>query len=346
MKSLIKLQEEIRRRQYEELKTAIEKPPVPGEVLANLVWMPTADFKRVMRNHPAHSIEQRYLSLLSVLSTFRTALSDLYTSLDRFDTLSQDPWAFRRVRREQEQQAELSVRKEIYAVSSAALAIVDHCRKFVESRSLRGIIDITKVNNRRKVEFDLEEHKFIQSLRNNLHHVNFAEATLNIKLVWGPSIVQSTHFEFSVEELLASEGEYTVEAKAYMERCGTTVNVHSLFVSYSQCVEAFYSWLFDVYEKNLSPAAQDYRRCLRERHIVGKRHTWRILLGQVAGSGTTDPYTYLPQFLTPSEMDEVHTLPHRSKEQVDRIIALVDDDRACNDELRGLVYRLFKIVEM
>jgi hypothetical protein len=55
----------------------------------------------------------------------------------------------------------------------------------------------------------------------------------------------------------------------------------------------------------------------------------------------TDLYGHLQRYLTPEELQEINTLPHSSKEQVDRIIEMVDEYGACDNELRKLVYKAF-----
>ena len=59
-----------------------------------------------------------------------------------------------------------------------------------------------------------------------------------------------------------------------------------------------------------------------------------------------DPYSYLERYLTPAEMEEAMRFPIRSPEQVDFIIAAVDEHSACDDELRSLVYRLFRVPQV
>ena len=55
-----------------------------------------------------------------------------------------------------------------------------------------------------------------------------------------------------------------------------------------------------------------------------------------------NPYEYLPQFLTAEQIDEVERLPKMSPQQVDKIIEFVDEDEACDDEIRQLAYELFR----
>lgn len=68
---------------------------------------------------------------------------------------------------------------------------------------------------------------------------------------------------------------------------------------------------------------------------------WSI--SQVVIQGKHDPYAYLPKYLTPQELEDVRSLPHRSIVQVDRIIEIVDEYGACNDEVRDMAYKAFGV---
>lgn len=56
-----------------------------------------------------------------------------------------------------------------------------------------------------------------------------------------------------------------------------------------------------------------------------------------------DPYEYLNDYLTDSEIEEVLRLPKRSREQVDRIIEIVDASGICDQALRENIYKAFGV---
>jgi hypothetical protein len=87
----------------------------------------------------------------------------------------------------------------------------------------------------------------------------------------------------------------------------------------------------------------DYRRCAKRIKAVSSRSWWNIIFKQAVLPAKRDPYQYLDQYLTADELNEVNKLPFRSKAQVDRIIALVDEYDACDNELRLVVYEAFGI---
>jgi hypothetical protein len=69
---------------------------------------------------------------------------------------------------------------------------------------------------------------------------------------------------------------------------------------------------------------------------------WRLILRGGIDSGA-NPYEHLEKYLEREALDEIERLPHRSAMQVNRIIELIDEHGACNDELRELAYCLFKV---
>ncbi len=93
----------------------------------------------------------------------------------------------------------------------------------------------------------------------------------------------------------------------------------------------------------MGPCVSDYLRCRRRLKAVTARATWNIILKQVLIAGKRDPYPYLERYLNSNEIDEVLQLPARSRRQVDRIIEIVDEYGACDDELRETAYEAFGV---
>jgi hypothetical protein len=59
-----------------------------------------------------------------------------------------------------------------------------------------------------------------------------------------------------------------------------------------------------------------------------------------------DPYIHLSKHLTSEQLAIASSLPHRSATQVDYIISCVDRTSLCDEELRALVYKLFKVASL
>ncbi|HET7832693.1 MAG TPA: hypothetical protein VFK88_06990, partial [Gallionella sp.] len=85
----------------------------------------------------------------------------------------------------------------------------------------------------------------------------------------------------------------------------------------------------------------DYLRCRKRIKAVSSRSFWNLIFQQVVIAGRRNPYTYLDRYLTEEELNEVNALPYGSGRQIDRIIELVDEYEACDDELRQIIYKAF-----
>jgi nitrite reductase/ring-hydroxylating ferredoxin subunit len=121
------------------------------------------------------------------------------------------------------------------------------------------------------------------------------------------------------------------------------IDLGELIRSYAKDVNDFQEWLERTLELAAGDQIADYRRCTKRIKAVSSRCYWNIIFQQVVLPAKRDPYQYLDQYLTPDELKDVNALPLRSKEQVDRIISLVDEYNACDSELRALVYKAFGV---
>jgi hypothetical protein len=318
--------------QKEFLINGIQTVPVPQDVFNKLIWTAGEDAQEIMGHHSGYDLHNKIESLQRALKTYRRCNKDLIARLDTFDTASKDAALFQRPRAAELEEYEIGCRKEIFALSSAAAALVDLARHVTKS------VNISDFNKMRKQCFDSKQHEFIKKLRNNLNHVTFLESDWTIKNVGQE---QTSHFEFKTARLLR-DGDFNEEARDYIENQGETIDIRNLFISYDNCIDAFYGWLIPKIESQLPLEVQDYRRCIKEMKANSARCWYRILFHQIIKPGT-DLYSHLHNYLTREELKEVNALPHRSKEQVDRIIELVDEYDACNDELRDMVYKAFSV---
>jgi hypothetical protein len=78
-----------------------------------------------------------------------------------------------------------------------------------------------------------------------------------------------------------------------------------------------------------------------ERHHHG-RLSYKLMI-KLWIQAEADPYIHLPKHLTSEQLAIASSLPHRSATHVDYIISCVDRTSLCDQELRALVYQLFKV---
>jgi hypothetical protein len=283
-----------------------------------------------MSCHPGHDLDGLINSLERALETYWRCHVDLMTRLDEFDTASQDGTLFGKPRRAELRAHERACRKEIFALSCAAAALVEMARHVVKN------IIVPKIDQLRTQLFDEGQHEFVKALRNHLDHATFLNANWSIEK---DRTGQTSHFEFRRAELLRGET-FNTKAQKYINGWQDRIDVRNLFETYSKSVQLFYAWLIPEIEIQLPADVQDYRRCIRARRANSARSWYRIIFSQVV-QPTTDVYSHLPDYLTADELGEINSLPHRSKQQVDRIIDIVDEYGACDHELRELVYKAF-----
>jgi len=322
---------EQKRKRNEFLKDGVKTVPVKDEVLEKLASVVGGDeLDEIMSCHPGYDLDGKIKSLQRALETYWRCHADLITRLDAFDVASKDGTLFSRSRTAELREHDSACRKEIFALSSAAAILVDLARRV---KKIIPEFDEVRLKN-----FDGGPHIFIIDLRNQLNHVTFLESDWSIKNV-GPG--QTSHFEFKAAKLLR-DGDFK-EAKTYLQGQQAPIDVRNLFETYGTSVQNFYAWLMPKLEVQLPAEVKDYRRCVRARRALLARSWYRLLFTQVVKS-ETDLYSHLQTYLTPEELEEINTLPHRSKQQMDRIIEMVDEYGACDDKLRGLVYKAFGLI--
>jgi hypothetical protein len=86
-----------------------------------------------------------------------------------------------------------------------------------------------------------------------------------------------------------------------------------------------------------------YRDLLRihlARKTMSYRNSLAIIL-QIAIPKKLDPYEYLTRYFTEAEIQNIHSLPDHSKEQVDYLISLRDPLGLCPEDTRSQLYKLF-----
>jgi hypothetical protein len=95
-------------------------------------------------------------------------------------------------------------------------------------------------------------------------------------------------------------------------------------------------------ESQLPLEISDYSAC---REAVKRQHgrlSHELMIGLWTQAGA-DPYQHLSKHLTSEQMKEMEALPHRSRQQVDYVIACLDNDALCDDHLRAVVYKFFSV---
>lgn len=295
------------------------------------------DFKRTretIAQTRGGQLQQATEGVEAALSLFLDSVDDLRSSISLFKGKAVRPGFWDRPTEDSRQKLETNVQRGLFCSSMAAKALADHTRSFAEAYPVSDYEpekDDKFANN--------PEHRFIQDLRNCATHVRPTQANWRIT-----RNVQGEHVQFLLHPSeLTKWQKWTALSKDYMDQNPDGVDVEPLFDSYTATVTSFHEWLrARVWGEN-HQQLQQYYQANRTYKAASSKATWRIVLQQLAGREDFDPYQYLGRYLRQPELEEVLALPHRSPEQVDRIIHYVDEFGACDEEIRKKVYGFFGI---
>jgi hypothetical protein len=252
-----------------------------------------------------------------------------------------------RARQDDLRQYEEKFQEITYLFSSLAKSLVDYSRRL--------IFDSKKddINNKEKVIIvDYEErklllcknhrHGFITGLRDYLHHFKLQKSPWELST--NENYTHTTKIILDSTELAHSGFKWESSAKQYLKENSQGLDLAIIIDEYQKQINDFYEWLFaEIDKSNKADEINEYLSLDKFIKAIGARSHWNFLLSQIVIQKKLNPYQYLDKLLKPSEIEEIQNLPNKSKQQVDKIIEILDDYGACDDNLRSLVYKAFSI---
>lgn len=313
--------------------------PLPwgNEQLEAKVWSDGPTVQEWVKEHPGFEFEERLESLQAMLRIFESSGSRFQEQLKRFHMETAEGGLLRRNRRHDLAALKEQVQELLYLFTSSAMTLVD------QSRALSKKVALPGYEERKNKDFVGDpQHRFIQELRVDLVHVALHQPSWQITS--GRDEERESKFMIHAKGLRRAPS-YNKHAKSFLIQNPKGIDLGHLVESYTQKVLSFHAWFRDQVESVVGDQMDDYRRCCRCVRAVSSRCWWNILLKQVVIAGARDPYDYLGEYLTDEEMREVCSMPSRSRAQIDRIVELVDEEGACNEELRKVVYEAFGAVD-
>lgn len=279
-------------------------------------------------------LHEKLGELKTSLNIFTDSVADLRQSIGAFKVEATRPGFWSEVTERERDTLEVKIQRGIFSSSSSAMALVDHTRAFADQYPVERYEIKTKeafANN--------PEHRFVHSLRRCINHVRMTPANWTIK-----TDADGTSVFFTLtDDILFKWGDWHKLARQYIENSSGEVNVDELFESYIQRVNKFHRWFSaQVWEKYHADLSRFYA-AKRAYERTQSQSSWNLLVRQVALPSKLNPYEYIGTFLTEKQLEEVLSLPFRSRAQVDRIISLVDEYGACDSELRENIHKLFSV---
>jgi hypothetical protein len=307
--------------------------PWTDETLVSAVWRDFRKAQEWVGQHPGRELDERLDSLQAVLRIFERSAKQFGDELARFHAEAQGGHLFRRNRRPDLEAYEERFRELLYFFASSAMTLVD------QARALSQKVALPEYAERVEAAFSLNpQHRFVQELRVDLIHVTLHQPGWQVTS--GRDQDATSKFMLWPNQLRRAS-EYNAQAREFIRDHAGGIDLGHLTADYAAKVRDFHAWLRGAIEAVAGPTIADYRRCTKRIMAVSSRSWWNIVFQQVVLAGKRDPYLYLDHYLTQAELTEVNSLPNRSRTQVNRIIELVDEYDACDDELRQCIHLAF-----
>lgn len=331
-----------RREEVARAQLSASSIPISNALLESIAQLGADDAHRVLRVHPGQLAASLFESYVASLQIFECANADLSQAIQNIGNFLIQPHSHDPVQREALSQLDRRVQKEIFATANATHSLVDH------SRRLQQVVNLSNYDEMRRQHFgDDHLHEFIVSFRTLVHHLHVVSARWNIIYKFGEDgskttkmVIEKNDFEGPVQK------EMNVAAREYMQSAPSQIDVKLLFDGYYARATNFHRWFKRNIELSPGRELEDYWRCVRETKNFSARLWWKALIGNLLQAKTpANPYDHLGRYLTSEQLRGVRSLPHGSREQIDRIIALVDVDGICDSELRGRIYEWFRRVQ-
>ena len=312
--------------------------PWSDETLEKAYWKNFTDAHESIKQHPGYDLHERIQSLKAVLRMFNKTADSFFATLQQFHTEVHEKNLFSRSRNDDLCKFEETFQEILYLFASCAMTLVD------QSRTLSRKVEMSGYEERISTIFsENPRHRLIQELRNDLVHVTLHKPSWQLSTEQDHTHI--TQFVLNADQLKRSKKWHSL-AKKYLQEHSNNIDLGTLIQEYRKQVNELQEWLQVAVIEVTSSTINDYLRCDKFLKAIGSRCGWRLLLSQVIIQGGRDPYQYLDKYLTQLEVEEIQRLPNKSKEQVDRIIEIVDDYGACNEELQSLAYKAFGVTEV
>lgn len=316
--------------------TTYKLGPLPwsDETLARAYFQSFVAAYEAIREHPGYTLHKRVESLSAALRLFNKWCARFIEDIGRFHVEFREGGIMHRTRNGDLQQLEESFQESLYVIASTAMTLVD------QSRGIEKHVVLAGYEEKKDAFVKCPAHRFIQELRNDVVHVSLHQPNWQISV--RADGISETEMVLYPHQLQRADGWHSL-AKQYLQERPEGVHIGALISEYQEKVTSLHKWLHQAITEAKGDVISEYLLCDRRLKAIGSHATWRMLLTQVVIQNKKDPFDYLDRYLTPEELLEVNNLPARSQQQVDRIIELIDEYGACNQELRELTYQAFAV---
>lgn len=306
--------------------------PTPDDVVRIVTWRVGEARQSLLRHHPFWKEQRLRAGFDALISAALAAHVDLTRAEAALS-------AFADSREEFQDHIDHTVsnpaQKEVMAFCAAYFGTVDTLRRIKECRpDIASEIDATRSALTCGPVFG-----FMLDLRRNLSHGSVTvpgwSVTSDFKSASGAMF-------FDIPDLLAF-GTWSAEVRPFL--AGVTEGGLRISTVTAECAKGLAKLRRDLhalYYRSRTAAEDDFHRLQDLYRRCSSRQWTKVFLSPHANKGT-DPYPHLPRFFTKEEVREILRRPKHSAEQVELIIALRAPQTDCDDELRAMLYKLFKV---
>lgn len=308
--------------------------PWTKEALKEVYFQNFIRTREAIKEHPGYMYHAELENLKLSFDIFSDAVVNLLDSIDTFKSEENAEGFWFPVNRARIAQLELAIRRGMFSATTSAMALVDMSRKAVKKIPIDDYQEKIK-----EVFLDNPEHHFVQELRNYICHNEMVKA--NWQVSYPSEGGKTIRFIVYSRDLLVWKNWNVLSRKFISD--SESIDIRKVFASYREQVACFQKWFQQKIELADEASLKEYREFERFLNGIDTQCCWNLILSQAIPQ-KIDPYKYLHQYLNKNELVEISLLPKRSKAQVDRIIELIDEYNACDDELRNKIYTLFGVI--
>lgn len=315
--------------------------PFPDELIERLVFHAVGQSERFLRIHPGYRIAKKYEAYGQCYQLFTHCFAHLEKALSAYASFIQREDSLYRTSDPVKQGLETDVLKEFFSLSNAAHALQDQ-----STRRMMEVCASCDVSNALVTHFgDDNLHDFIVGIRGLIHHVHLLRPEAQTTIKFEPKSIK-TSFYISREDFEWLMQHYpksiSAKAKTYLSNCSDKIFIDELYRDYVARASCFHAWFSEHIAHNKPIEVSDFERCaLLKKQIVQRVH-WRSLIDNwLQWDVPPNPYNHIHRYLDFDEINDIEAMEYGTREQIDRLIEMVDVDGACDAELRKMIYNWF-----
>jgi hypothetical protein len=265
---------------------------------------------------------------------FSRSTTELLDEITIFGEGSKDVYFWSKIYEKNERDFVREVKRKLYYSTSSLMTVVDIARLFNKRWPLEDIFE-----QRNKFFSTPGLHDFLQNLRNFSSHWRIAQANWRIS---HDSITgkRTASFIITKDELLEWKG-WGSKAKEYIESAGNSIDIYDVFTQYKKHVQQYYEWHKGAILVKYAPTLRPFFEYKKIHEGLQQKFKWNMIISFFKPG--MNAYEHLIRHLTNKQIEMVFSYEHRSEQQIDALIKILDVDGICDVELRNKLMRIFGV---